>query len=1229
MAILKNNLLFNHTYLNRLTSDNSIDAEIPFSPRDIQQWYSELKTESIGAMVESWIAPMLALLELELYPIGAGEQNAYLLTSTYDNQTPIGLCYVTPPDVNLDTTTKGEFWMAQAVLVARRAEHPLRWVLLTNGDLWRLLDAQALRRYEAFVQIDVGALARGTSDISALRVFYRCFHRSAYEKDEQGKTGLDRLLSESDHATDQAEKHLKDRVSGVDGIMAQLCLGLVRSTCKSKFSEAEREAIYRDATSLLYRMLFLLYAEARELLPINHPNYAKVSMAHLVETARQSQLEGLKHPEGGELWNRLKRLCNAIYESDPELNIPPYNGGLFDDEDHPYLRDGSIADQYSSGALYDLAYLSNSADIQSINYRDLSVRHLGNLYEGMIEYRLFVAEEPMLARRDEKGIIHFLAQTEAGGLRRNDQEIPAGSVYFAQSSGERRVTGTYYTPEYLVDYIVNQTVVQSLKERRAALEEKLKSWQSEISIASSDERIRMQSTVDDELLKFVEEEVLSFTVCDPAMGSGHFLVNAAHNIANFIVETLCLTSWNNLDLDVNIIYWRRRVTERCLFGVDISEMAVELAKLSIWLATMAADKPLSFIDHHLHQGNSLIGARLENLYDQFKDVLPKNLSKREKKLVNAGQLSMFDIPAFSKHFNLATDFLVRISSRAIETLRDVKRQEAEYQFARKELSPFKIFADFIIAMHFERSNLEQELHKLISNIMDGVDIVSNIDNMIFNEVKATTKKWSFFHWDLEFPDVMINSDGFDVIIGNPPYIGHKSGQKQIFQHLRSLSLGKRFNNERMDIFYYFFHLALDLGKPNSSIGFITTNYFITADSAVKLRQDIYDRASVVKVVNFRELKLFESAAGQHNMITILNKNVDDKKASKRCDIISVKRTGSVSNETIYQILFGIDPKTDYYSLEAGKIFEGKQNYIRLYNKESVQGEIIQSVLNKMFKNSYPLGKICALSQGIVTGLDRISRRHVRRVPSLVDSLGQGCYILDHEEAFTLGYSVNVKPWFKNSDVKKYRTNNSNNYWLIYASTDSDIENDIPVYKHLLKYKQAILTRNYDSGELQRAKTLDKWWALSSARKNFNFELPKIVVPQRSKENMFGYNQINWYASADVYFITQKDQSLSLKYILALLNSKLYFVWLYFKGKRKGETLELYLKPLSEIPIKKIPLTYQIPFIERVDKILDLIDDDRGTKNSKIIELEVEIDQLVYQLYGLTKEEIAVVEDKAS
>jgi len=158
----------------------------------------------------------------------------------------------------------------------------------------------------------------------------------------------------------------------------------------------------------------------------------------------------------------------------------------------------------------------------------------------------------------------------------------------------------------------------------------------------------------------------------------------------------------------------------------------------------------------------------------------------------------------------------------------------------------------------------------------------------------------------------------------------------------------------------------------------------------------------------------------------------------------------------------------------------------------------------------------------------------------------------------------------------------------------------------------------------------KWYNLWRPRRKEIFESPKIVAPQRSLTNTFGYNEISWYACSDVYFITTKDNFYSLKYILALLNSKLYFLWLYYRGKRKGEMLELCQKPLSEIPIKQISTEMQKLYIDLVDKILTITKEEDYLNNiekQKIVkEYEHQIDQMVYKLYDLTEEEIKIVED---
>jgi adenine-specific DNA-methyltransferase len=169
----------------------------------------------------------------------------------------------------------------------------------------------------------------------------------------------------------------------------------------------------------------------------------------------------------------------------------------------------------------------------------------------------------------------------------------------------------------------------------------------------------------------------------------------------------------------------------------------------------------------------------------------------------------------------------------------------------------------------------------------------------------------------------------------------------------------------------------------------------------------------------------------------------------------------------------------------------------------------------------------------------------------------------------------------------------------------------------------LIENSVDRGEMQAALRLGKWWVIFAARTLNVFIGKKIVCPQRSYQNTFAYNEIPWLASADVYFITEKDRNVNLKYILALLNSKLYYLWLYHRGKRKGDMLELLYTPLTQIPIKHLSSSDQNPFIKTIDSIMAAKRRDREADTSA---LEREIDRLVYQLYDLTPEEIAVVEE---
>jgi len=981
MSIVANQQLFSHTYLAQLQADPSYDEAAARIAQGLRDWLPSRDTSSLPSLIETWVGPVLDFLGFHHVPAD-DSSHVHLLYASRGDQTPIGLCYVVPPGQDLNDTTKDHHPMAQAVLALRARS--LRWGVLTDGTRWRLVDAQSLRRYEHYLEIDLEGLAR-SDDPTPLRLFYTLFHRSAFspspcEGEGRVGVGLDRLAAGSERATRRAEDHLKARVSHNEGIMAQLCLGLVRADGTThggrRYTEAERDAIYRDATYLLYRMLFILYAEARGLLPVEEPAYRAVSLAELVQTARDYKLRGMPDPQATTLWERLRRLSNAIYESDLELGIPAYDGGLFDDADKPYLREGHIADAYLTEALFDLAYMPDKVpgtSCRPIDYRDLSVRHLGSLYEGMIEYKLQIAEETLWARRDGKGNLRFLRTGQDGAPRKTDEEIKPGSVYFSQSPGERRATGTYYTPEYIVDYIVRQTVVRSLEERRAALEEKLSGWQEGIAATSdSDERARMQRAADEELLRFVEEQVLTFRVCDPGMGSGHFLVNAAHQITDFIVETLHLAPWphpltafagpqsSGPCIDADPVAWRRRVVEHCLYGVDLSLMAVELAKLSLWLASVAEGKPLSFLDHHLRQGNSLIGARLEDLAEVLAGVVSTKPSRKERKAREAGQLSMLDHPAFRQHVTAATDLLAQISARIVERVEDVKAQEADYEHVRAELEPYRRLADLWTARHFGVKVNERELRDISRYLTNGaVGLVPEYQRLL-NEAQQLANEWHFFHRELEFPKVFYGPDqplgnirGFDTIVANPPYgmLQPHNVPQSVLDYLKAQFEASAF---KVDMFALFVEAGVGSTGESGTIGMIVPNTFVLNVFAQGVRQLLLDQTEIQHLL-VSQKHLFPEA-DVHNAIFI----------ARRVAQVSVQRSTRIRVVQDVDVEF-LQGREDCSSAVISELTQDRLDFTGDGAWNIKLSDQAISVLDKIQEQSNSLSDISSVNRGLITG----------------------------------------------------------------------------------------------------------------------------------------------------------------------------------------------------------------------------------------------------------------------
>jgi adenine-specific DNA-methyltransferase len=327
----------------------------------------------------------------------------------------------------------------------------------------------------------------------------------------------------------------------------------------------------------------------------------------------------------------------------------------------------------------------------------------------------------------------------------------------------------------------------------------------------------------------------------------------------------------------------------------------------------------------------------------------------------------------------------------------------------------------------KKALLKKQINQLIQHLTNGKEV---------------------FDFEIYFSEVFHRKSGFDVVLANPPYVGHKGGQKALFTEIKQNLLGARFNNERMDLFYYFIHLAIDRVRKGGVIAFITTNYYVTADSAIKLRIDIRDRTLALMLMNFNELKIFESALGQHNMISILQKGQDKERV---CRVGVTRRTGYASPEMLRNILLEADSETSYRDMPQRSLYEGNMCYISSVNIGAKNAGSIERVLRKLSDEKTRLGEVCGIDQGIVTGLNKISDKHLKRLPKANLLIGQGCFVLTEEERrqMTVDHDPILKPWFKNSDIKRYICSHSVTEWLIHATTELDRGSHKKIFAHLL------------------------------------------------------------------------------------------------------------------------------------------------------------------------------------
>ena len=652
-----------------------------------------------------------------------------------------------------------------------------KWGILTNGCLWRLYCTESHLPLGNYYQVDLVQLLEEASEEN-LKYFYHFFRKAALLQVDD-KSFLDHVLEGSNEYAVELEADIKERAYEV---VELLCRGFAAGFSKKQLSELALKDIYDNSLTLLYRLLFVFYAEARELLPLTssvsyRDNYSMHKITHDIdEVIRKGQQ---LTSQSTIYYQRIGSLFGLINTGDPGLGVPEYNGGLFDHEEHPFLEEHAIADAHLVPAIQQLAqvYDKELKRVVAVDYNTLSERHLGSIYEGLLEFKPRLAPCDLVTIK-EKGSIKYAPASKYSG---KEIAYKKKELYLANDKGERKASGSYYTPEYIVNYIVENTLDPLVKEAQ----DKTKALKPEVDKAIAGwQRLRGQKQglePTDKYDRAIAEErerllepYLSLKVLDPAMGSGHFLVRATDFLAEKIAKDPNMESPLGLTEESELTYYRRRVVESCIYGVDLNPLAVELAKLTLWLGTMAKSKPLSFLNHHLRTGNSLIGAKVADL-----DEIPKRKGKRGKPFDTSRapvQLGIFQQVFNQKLYDLLQNraLIAQLPTETLEDIHNKQKWERDFEHSAER---FHTLADLWVSTYFGNNVRWDEYNTLVEKLQSPEpEWEKLLKKECFKKALAMRDEKHFFHWELEFPEVFYDergnrkdNAGFDAVIGNPPY----------------------------------------------------------------------------------------------------------------------------------------------------------------------------------------------------------------------------------------------------------------------------------------------------------------------------------------------------------------------------------------------------------------------------------------------------------------------------
>ena len=1201
----------------------------------------------------------------------------------HDDDTPEenpGACVVTALDSLCSLSGRG----------AEGERNGANWIIVTNGRLWRLYGRQAHARSTNFYEVDlVEALtASGDTDPNEAFRFWWLFFRAAafapilpLSKGGPGgvaPTGaaqtsseltcwLDAVLSGSRDFAKRLGDRLKDRIFVT--IFPHLAQGFLEDRrqrlsslpsprgrgdgSEGPPSEEELSVIFEATLTLLYRLLFLLYAESRDLLPIRESPYFAASLkkiknevadkAGVAESDVPERLSKTYSAEETLLYDRLSRLFQAMDKGDPILNVPTYNGGLFNTSPHlskggaggvasadadrrdqqiaAFLVDHKIPDRFLALAIDRLSRDQDERTLALvfIDYKSLEVRHLGSIYEGLLEFKLKVAEEDLTTQSDKKREKYIpLREAKASRSRKAPGiVVRKGDVYLSNDKAERKASGSYYTPDPIVEYIVANTVGPVLAEKLEALRPEFR---------------KVRKTFDNELQKSqgfpspearsgrldhrqwaglqtynhhrdLVERLFDLKAVDPAMGSGHFLVEVVDfvtdrllsflnqfpiNPVTFALERTRASILDSLGeqgvtveelklTDINLL--KRHVLKRCVYGVDLNPMAVELAKVSLWLDAFTLGAPLNFLDHHLRCGNSLVGASFEELAESLAPTVKSQGEKRHLKSL----FRLDDEPLLR-----AIHHVLAVSRNADATAAEVTQSLKEYAQARDDLSGYRIVFDLLVAPYFgvERAAdilLTGHDVKLGSRERFLASLESDTHRRMADEATALAYHpgWNFFHWELEFPEVFFGfadvherrllhrneivggSAGFDAVIGNPPYV-----RMELIKPLKPfLKTHYECHTERADLFIYFYERAVQLLRTGGSAAFIAPSNWTKTNAGDSLRQFLKVHTAMTDYLDLSHASVFDDAS-TYPCVLVFRRSApppDHAVRSTAC----IRLDSQILQAAIRRDVIAV-PQLEL-SKDGWHFEERKVTCLR----------------DKMVAAGTPLVQLSGPPlYGIKTGLNQAF---------VVDRQTREALITRDKSSEEL-----LKPFLEGKDVKPWRAR-GRDLWLIYTPHGVDIRKYAAVEQHLMPYREA----------LEKRATTQKWYELQQPQERYSCEYlkPKIIYPRFVDRPVFALDQSNCFVNNAVSVIPTDDPVL----LFFLMSPAAWFFLQSAGAPMANGYRQLHGHVVERVPIPRLSETARVQITRWVNLALD--GGDLGNPPWG----------LLYESFGLNAQEVAIIE----